>query len=110
MHFMTVKTKYYNLLKSGKKIIELRLYDEKRQKIKVGDKINFADTDNKDDNFTASVVNLHKAENFEKLCETIKPQNAGFSSQNELITTMEQFYSQESQKKYGVLGIEVKKI
>ena len=110
MHFMKVKTKYYNLLKFGKKIIELRLYDEKRQKIKMGDKINFADTDNIDDNFTACVINLHKAKNFEKLCQIIKPQNAGFSSQDELVTIMEQFYSQENQKKYGVLGIEIKKI
>ncbi len=32
MHSMNVKTKYYNLLKSGSKTIELRLFDEKRKK------------------------------------------------------------------------------
>ena len=54
MHTMNVKTKYYNLLKSGKKIIELRLFDEKRQKIKIGDEILFSDSSNQDDNFKAS--------------------------------------------------------
>ena len=38
-----VQTKYYNLLKSGIKTIELRLWDEKRQLLKMGDEITFSD-------------------------------------------------------------------
>ena len=41
MHKLNVKEKYYNMLKSGTKTIELRLFDEKRRKIKVGDTIEF---------------------------------------------------------------------
>lgn len=52
---MNVKTKYYNLLKSGSKTIELRLFDEKRKKIKVGDNIIFANASNSNDTFTAVV-------------------------------------------------------
>lgn len=107
---MKVKTKYYNLLKSGKKIIELRLYDEKRQKIKIGDDINFADTENPDDNFNAKVTNLHRAKNFVELCQKISPLDAGFDSKTELINVLEEFYSESAQQKYGVLGIEIKKI
>ena len=110
IHFMKVKTKYYNLLKSGGKVIELRLYDEKRQKIKVGDEINFSDTNNPDDNFNAKVINLHKAENFEKLCQIINIEDAGFDTQTELLTILEKFYSKSAQEKYGVVGIEIKKI
>ena len=51
MHNMSVKEKYYNLLKSGKKTIELRLFDEKRQKIKIGDIIEFSNASNADDTF-----------------------------------------------------------
>lgn len=58
---MNVKTKYYNLLKSGSKTIELRLFDEKRKKIKVGDNIIFANTSNSNDTFTAVVKNLYHA-------------------------------------------------
>ena len=68
MHNMSVKEKYYNLLKSGKKTIELRLFDEKRQKIKIGDIIEFSNASNADDTFSAKVINLHKAPDFKSLC------------------------------------------
>lgn len=110
IHTMNVQTKYYNLLKSGKKIIELRLFDEKRQKIKVGDEIRFYDLSNQEDNFKAIVINLHRAESFEALCERITPSQAGFSTKTELISVLEEFYTPAAQEQYGVVGIEIKKI
>jgi len=109
MHTMKVQTKYYNLLKTGQKTIELRLYDEKRQLIHIGDTILFSDLSNQTDNFSATVLNLHKAQNFDDLCSKISPIQAGFSSKEELLQTMTTFYSPENQQKYGVIGIEVKK-
>ena len=110
MHTMNVKTKYYNLLKSGEKTIELRLFDEKRQKIKIGDEILFSDSSNQDDNFKATVLNLHRAESFTELCKIITPGQAGFSSEEELIKVLEEFYTPSAQKKFGVVGIEIKKV
>ena len=109
MHTMNVKTKYYHLLKSGKKTIELRLFDEKRQKIKVGDEIIFSDSSDQNDNFKATVLKLHRAESFDTLCHIIKPEQAGFSSKEELISVLEKFYAPSAQKKFGVVGIEIKK-
>ena len=109
MHTMNVKTKYYNLLKSGKKIIELRLFDEKRQKIKVGDEIIFSDSSNQSDSFKAIVLKLHRAESFDALCQIIKPEQAGFSSKEELISVLGEFYTPSAQEKFGVVGIEIKK-
>ena len=110
MHTMNVKTKYYNLLKSGQKIVELRLFDEKRQKIKVGDEILFLDASNSANNFKAAVENLYYAESFSKLCEVVTPKQAGFVSEAELITALEEFYTPSVQKKFGVVGIKIKKI
>ena len=110
MHTMNVKTKYYNLLKSGKKTIELRLFDEKRQKIQVGDEIVFSDSSNQDDNFKAIVLKLHRAESFDALCNIILPDKAGFSTKEELISVLEEFYTPSAQKKFGVVGIEIKKL
>ncbi len=107
MHNMNVKTKYYNLLKSGKKTIELRLFDEKRQKIKVGDMITFSDASDSTDTFQAKVIQLHKAENFKDLCQKIKPSQAGFTTKEELLTVLEEFYTPFAQKKFGVVGIEI---
>ena len=104
---MSAKTKYYSLLKSGKKTIELRLFDEKRQKIKIGDLITFANAANTTDTFQAKVINLHRAANFSVLCQKIKPQQAGFSSEEELLNALEEIYSLSAQNKYGVVGIEI---
>jgi len=35
---MSVRNKYFEMIKSGQKDIELRAYDEKRKKMKAGDK------------------------------------------------------------------------
>lgn len=104
-----VQEKYFNLLKSGRKTIELRLFDDKRRKIKIGDIIEFSNASNADDIFLAKVINLHKAPDFKSLCSKIDVQQAGFLSQDELLKTLENFYSVQRQKEFGVVGIEIKK-
>ena len=108
MHTMNVKTKYYNLLKSGKKTIELRLFDEKRQKIRIGDTITFYNLSNPDDHFTAVVTNLHRAKSFDALCQIISPARAGFATPEELVSVLREFYTPTAQKQFGVVGIEIK--
>jgi len=107
---MKVQTKYYNLLKEGIKTIELRLWDEKRQQIQVGDTITFSDLSAPDDTFVAEVIALHRAPDFDKLCDTISPKQAGFTTNEELMDCLQEFYSPENQQKYGVVGIEIKRI
>ena len=109
MHKLNVKEKYYNMLKSGNKTIELRLFDEKRRKIKIGDTIEFSNNSDVDDKFTAQVINLYKASNFEELCENINCCDAGFSSNEELIDVLEEFYLKDKQREFGVIGIEIRK-
>ena len=110
MHTMKVQTKYYNLLKNGIKTIELRLWDEKRQQIKVGDKITFSDLSNPDDTFVAEVITLHRAPSFDELCNIIQPQQAGFSTKQELLNCLQEFYPPKAQEQYGVVGIEIRRI
>ena len=107
MHKMSVQEKYFNLLKSGRKTIELRLFDEKRQKIKIGDIIEFSNAANAKDTFFAQVINLHKAPDFISLCSKISIRKIGFSSQDELLKTLEEFYPSQRQKEFGVIGIEI---
>ena len=44
LHEMTLFPKPYASIASGQKTIELRLYDEKRQSIQIGDHIRFTNT------------------------------------------------------------------
>ena len=110
MHMLNVKQKYYDMLKSGRKTIELRLYDDKRKLIKVGDRIEFRCADDKTDAFLAEVVDLHRAEDFVCLCQKIECQKAGFSSDEELIKVLKEFYDNKRQKEFGVVGIEIKRV
>ena len=41
LHKMKLKKEPFEMIKSGKKIYELRLYDEKRKKLKIGDTVEF---------------------------------------------------------------------
>ncbi|MBO7244760.1 MAG: ASCH domain-containing protein [Alphaproteobacteria bacterium] len=107
MHYMSVKQPYFNLLKTGKKTIELRLFDEKRQKIKMGDYILFSNIDNREENFQGKVINLYWEKNFEALCKKISPNQAGFQTKKELLNALKEFYSEAEQNKFGVIGIEI---
>lgn len=98
------------MLKSGRKIIELRLLDDKRKSINISDIIKFYNASDENDNFQATVIDLHKAPNFEKLCNIIEPIKAGFDNKEDLLKVLEEFYSVEKQNKQGVIGIEVNKI
>ena len=40
-HEMKLQPEYYNFILNGTKRIEIRLFDEKRQQIKIGDTIKF---------------------------------------------------------------------
>jgi len=105
IHNMSLKEKYFNLIKNGSKTIELRLFDDKRQKIQIGDKIKFT---NNDESFEVNVVGLVRAQTFEDLFQIIPVQRCGFNSSIEALDIMEQFYTKQMQNKQGVVGIVVK--
>ena len=107
---MKLQEKYFSLIKSGLKTIELRLFDEKRKEIKIGDIIEFANCANKNETIRAKVIHLYMADNFTELCSTIKISQTGFKKINELPETIKLIYPEEKQNKYGVVGIEIKKL
>ena len=101
-HNMTLKQPYFDLIKTGKKTIELRLYDDKRRKIKPGDTIRFQNGDNF---HTAEVKRLFICSNFKELFKFIDVQDTGLDNEKDAIKIMEQFYDRDAQKKFGVVGI-----
>jgi ASC-1-like (ASCH) protein len=106
-HLVNVKTKYYLMLKSGQKTIELRLWDNWRQKMRTGDAIVFSDSSRSADRFDTRIKALHRAQDFVALSRLIDPRAAGFASHGELISALSQFYPAYRQKQFGVVGIEV---
>lgn len=108
VHFMKLQTGPFEQVKCGRKTMELRLYDEKRQQVKVGDRIVFTHILT-GETLETTVVNLHRFETFDELYKSLPLLQCGYTKENVERATpadMEQYYSVEEQKKYGVVGIE----
>lgn len=66
MHEMRLHDSPFTLIKNGSKTIELRLNDEKRSIIKIGDHIEFTNRVT-EEKILVEVINLHKYNSFEEL-------------------------------------------
>lgn len=108
-HKMKLQPKYYHFILNGTKRIEIRLFDEKRQKIKIGDTIKFLKEPDLSDSFNTKVINLYQYPSFEELFKdfAISILSDRSMTKEELIAELEQFYPKEQQEKNGVLGIQI---
>lgn len=109
-HQMSLYPEPFAMIKAGVKTIELRLYDVKRRKIRVGDEIIFTRSEPPYDTITTKVLELYHFDSFKELYSELPLLKCGYTEDN--ISTakpqdMDVYYSQEQQKKYGVVGIEI---
>lgn len=104
-HQMKLASEPYNNIASGTKVIESRLFDEKRQQISIGDEIIFADTENQENTVTRKVSGLLQYQTFRELFADHEPSLFGEDSRDFLLTQIKSFYSDEDEQKYGVIGI-----
>ena len=111
-HEMKLQPEYYNFILNGTKRIEIRLFDEKRQQIKIGDTIKFLKEPELSESFNAKVVGLLRYNSFEDLFNDfdISILSDKSMTKEELIYALEQFYTKEKQEQYGVLGIRIELI
>ncbi len=113
LHEMTLFPKPYASIASGQKTIELRLYDEKRQSIQIGDQIRFTNSEDASKSTLCEVVQLHVFKNFAELYENLPLLKCGYTPEdvdNAHPDDMLTYYSKEEQAQYGVVGIELKRI
>lgn len=107
IHKMRLKDESFEQIKNGNKTIEFRLCDEKRQKIKIGDKIEFSRLPDLQEEIQVLVLDLYKEKTFERLFRKI------FTDEEKIkrkIEEMYQYYSPEQETEYGVIGIKIKLI
>ena len=105
-HQLTLATEPFNAITSSNKTIESRLYDEKRQKIQIGDQIIFTNRDNPSQTATTEVVGLLRYATFHDLFLHNDPQKFGGESVEWLENQMNGFYPLDKQLQNGVIGIE----
>jgi len=108
-HEMKLQPKYYNYILNGTKRIEIRLYDEKRQGINLGDTLVFYKEPELSESFEAKVVGLLRYNNFDDMFKDFDISILADKSmtKEELIGVLEQFYTKNKQEQYGVLGIRI---
>lgn len=109
-HKMKLDNNPFVKIKNCSKTIELRLNDEKRKKINIGDLIEFTNRDTKE-TILVKVTDIFRYKNFEELYKHFDKIAMGYE-EDEICDyhDMEKYYSKEKQSTYGVLAIEIKAI
>ncbi len=112
MHEMKLQPEYYDFILNGTKRIEIRLNDEKRRQIKIGDTIKFLKEPELTESFKVKVIDLLRYDTFEDMFKDFDISVLADISmtKEELISVLEEFYPKEKQKLYGVLGIKLELI
>ncbi len=105
IHKMKLNEEPFEKIKNGTKDIEFRLNDEKRQKVKIGDQIEFSKLPELQEKILVDVLDLYNESSFENLFYKIYSDK---DLAKKYAKAMHEYYSPENEKKYGVLGIKIK--
>ena len=110
MHYFNLNPAPFASVKSGKKTVEMRLYDDKRRLIKPGDLITFTNTETAE-KIVCAVLAIKVFENFESLYANYDKQKLGYL-EKEIASPedMKQYYPLAEMQANGVCAIEIELI
>ena len=110
IHTLNLNPQPFALIADGRKTIELRLWDENRSQIQIGDTLVFIHTEDAAKTLTAKVTALHRFSDFAALYAALPLDKCGYLPE-EMATAspadMNIYYSAARQAQYGVVGIEI---
>lgn len=108
-HTLKLDEKYYNYILHGTKRIELRLNDEKRKLMNIGDILVFYKQPLLKESFKTKIVDLLYLNSFNEAMENLPFELIADKDDNKenLLNDLNRFYSKEKQESYGVLGIKL---
>jgi len=101
----------FDRIKAGLKKIEIRLFDKKRQRIKIGDKIIFSKLPDMDETLQIEVIGLQRFATFEELLNALPMSSFGYPEDHDkqvFTESLHKIYSAEDEKKYGILCIAIR--
>lgn len=109
-HMMRLQPGPFEQIKNGTKTIEMRLYDEKRAKIAVGDRIVFVQNATGGE-LECEVTGLYRYPSFEELYRHHDKGALGYAEEEPADPAdMLTYYDKSDIEQYGVVGIEIKKL
>ena len=107
-HDMNLNDSPFRYIKSGKKDIEMRLYDDRRKALKIGDYIHFINTSNQEQ-MDVEIINLYVFPSFKEIYDNFDHSRLGYDSSDEgVYTDMEQYYRPNLIDEFGAIAIEIK--
>ena len=109
-HMMKLNPSPFKMIREGNKTIELRLYDEKRKLISIGDIITFTNTEDSNYTLCVKVMDLFVFPSFDELYKNLPLLECGYTKEDIATASpsdMEEYYSKEMQQQYGVVGIKI---
>ncbi len=101
----------YERISSGKKTIEIRLFDKKRQKLNIGDIIEFSKLSDLNDKVKVEIAALLRYKSFRDLVADFGMEYYGYPkdySIEDFVNSCYTIYSKEKEQQYGVLGIKIR--
>ncbi|SES28513.1 ASC-1 homology (ASCH) domain-containing protein [Gracilibacillus ureilyticus] len=109
-HNMGLYETPFHSVKSGKKTVEVRLNDEKRRKVNIGDTIKFTKIPGNKETVTVEVTDLRQYSTFREMYENIPASDfdAVGDSVDEMVEQTYQIYTPEKEREWGTLAITVK--
>ena len=109
-YIMKLNPKYFEYMKNGTKRVEIRLNDEKRKDLKIGDEIIFQKEPELKEELYTQIVSLNIKRNFKELIEKIDVSEYSDKSESEgkFLNDLHKFYTKEQEEKYGIVGIQIK--
>jgi ASC-1-like (ASCH) protein len=101
----------FDIVRNGSKDVEVRLNDEKKQQLKVGDTLIFLKRPLNDEEIKARVIGLDYYDDFSSLVENYEMKRLYLDncSKEDYLKLMNKFYPLEEQKEYGAVAIRFKK-
>lgn len=107
IHKMKLKEVEFNNIKYNGKIIEVRLNDEKRKRIKVGDEIIFYKVPLLEESILVKVEKIFKFSTFKEVYMKFSDRDFGYQnlSISEMLKSIYTIYDEKTEERYGVIAI-----
>ncbi len=105
----TMKSNYisFNKMKNNECYVEVRLFDKKRQQLKIGDVIEFVNSRTQEKLLT-QLRGIAIFENFEDMVDYLTPQLLGYDNKDELMLRFKRLYPADMVSKFNLVGLFVK--
>lgn len=113
MHKMSLFQEPFNQIKTGKQTIEVRLFDAKRKKVRLGDTIIFTRLPDKKEKVMVKVLGLSRFRSFHDLFSAFEAVRFGHKKdirKSEQVQRMYRYYTPKDEQKYGVIALHIKRV